>query len=235
MKMKSPTKNELLKIARDFWFSTPVKYSIPCDLAYAAQSILPINITSLPNLALEPVQRWFESHNISFPIKHNGRSLCACLVAYEGMGMIFLDGTDSEPERRFSLAHELAHFILEYKINRQKAVKALGDGILDVLDGKRKATVSERLDGIFSGVDIGPFVHTMERSIDGMIPTSQIQNSENMADILALELVAPHKQIKTYMSDKWTERKTATNEKVSQKMHLVTSGYQSTLFMIILV
>jgi len=203
--MKGLTKHRIRQIAQDFWSSTPVKYTTPCNLAHAAQSIFPISITSFPNLALEPVRFWFESRNIPLPVRHDGRKLRACLVAYEGMGMIFLDGTDSEHERRFSLAHELAHFILDYHLARQVAARVLGEGIAHVVDGKRYATIEERLDGILSGIDLGPFIHTMDRAKDGRIPTSAIQDSENMADLLALELAIPHKQVEIFMNDKWEE------------------------------
>ena len=201
--MMSLTKHRIRQIAQDFWSLTPVDYTPPCDLAHAAQSIFPVNITSLPNLALEPIRIWFKSRNIHLPLRHGGRKLCACLVAYEGMGMLFLDGTDSESERRFSLAHELAHFILEYHLVRLEAVATFGNGVAEVLDGKRQATIGERLDGILSGFDIGPFIHTMDRTDDGQIPTRDIQSSENMADLLALELVAPYKKIKIFMADRW--------------------------------
>jgi hypothetical protein len=197
------TKSKIRLIAQDFWSSTPVEYTPPCDLSHAAQLIFPINITSFPKLALTPVKAWFESRNIPLPIQQDCRKLCACLVAYEGMGMVFLDGTDPEDERRFSLAHELAHFILDYHLVRLEAVERLGDGITEVLDGKRKASIEERLDGIFAGIDVGPFVHTMHRTKNGKIPTDIIQQSENMADTLALELVAPFECVRKYMSGKW--------------------------------
>jgi len=203
--MKGLTKHRIRQIAQDFWSSTPVKYTTPCNLAHAAQSIFPISITSFPNLALEPVRLWFESRNIPLPVRHGGRRLRACLVAYEGMAMIFLDGTDPEHERRFSLAHELAHFILEYHLARLEAASVLGEGIIPVLDGKREATIEERLTGIFSGIDLGPFIHTMDRTEDGGIPSVEIQDSENLADLLALELVAPRKQVEIFMNGKWEE------------------------------
>jgi Zn-dependent peptidase ImmA (M78 family) len=36
-------------------------------------------------------------------------------MARAGHGFISLDGSDADDERRFSLAHELAHFLLDYQ------------------------------------------------------------------------------------------------------------------------
>jgi Zn-dependent peptidase ImmA (M78 family) len=102
-----------------------------------------------------------------------------------------LDAADPEDEQRFSLAHEISHFVLDYLSPRQKALAALGNDILDVLDGARKPTPQERLSGVLRGVIVGPYTNLMDRGTDNSIADVSTLDSETMADQLALELLAP--------------------------------------------
>lgn len=104
---------------------------------------------------------------------------------------MFLDGADPDSERRFSLAHEVAHFLSDYLEPRQKVLEFIGEGVRDVLDGIRPPTMEERLSSLFRGVHLGMFVHMMDRSSDGKISYVSVLEKEDRADALALELLAP--------------------------------------------
>ena len=52
-----------------------------------------------------------------------------------GTAYCLVDANDPDNERRFTTAHELAHFLLDYAEPRRKAIEALGEGIVPVLDG----------------------------------------------------------------------------------------------------
>jgi hypothetical protein len=105
--------------------------------------------------------------------------------------MIFLDGSDPEDEQRFSLAHEVAHFMLDYWQPRKQALSVLGPGIREVLDGRRAPTPEERLGGLLQSISWETFTHLMDRSPSGQVEHSRILDAEDRADQLALELLAP--------------------------------------------
>jgi Zn-dependent peptidase ImmA (M78 family) len=122
--------------------------------------------------------------------------LHACVVAFRGSGFIFLDSDNNLSERRFSTAHEIGHFLLDYWEKRQLAISRFGPSIEDVIDGIRPATVEERVHSMLSEVQITPFTHLMERKADGQLGCDSLQRSELHADSLALELLAPYETVK---------------------------------------
>ena len=54
------------------------------------------------------------------------RMLRACLVARHGYGVAFIDGTDDDAEQRFSIAHELAHFLAGLLERKATGFEAVG-------------------------------------------------------------------------------------------------------------
>lgn len=105
----------------------------------------PVMVARLPRPGVFGAERWLSRYG---PHSNWGagewgsqgdRQLRACLVAAEGNCCILLDAGDPPDEQRYSLAHEVAHFILEYQQPRQRAQRRLGDSALAVLDGQRPA------------------------------------------------------------------------------------------------
>lgn len=117
------------------------------------------------------------------------RAVRGCLVAARGGGVIFLDADDDEAERTFTLAHELAHFLADYCRPRHRAAAVLGDAVLDVLDGRRPATTTERFHALLRGVSLGAHLHLMHREPGWVAP--EVRDAEADADRLAWELLAP--------------------------------------------
>jgi Zn-dependent peptidase ImmA (M78 family) len=110
------------------------------------------------------------------------------------LSFIFLDSADSQPHQKFSLAHEVAHYLLDYHLPRQKVIERLTKTTLEVLDGLRQPTLTERVSGLLEGVELTPHTHFMERGAEGDILSREILRIEERADRLALELLAPYKQ-----------------------------------------
>ena len=106
-------------------------------------------------------------------------------------GCVLLNGADGAAELRFSLAHEVAHFLLDYHLPRQTAAERLGPTVLEVFDAHRPPTVSERVHAVLSGVSVGFHTHLMERSRNGVMGCGTVGEREESADNLALELLAP--------------------------------------------
>lgn len=192
------------KIAADFWNQVPkLKLQPPYDIAGAVSLILPLDIVSLCDLTLQKIDQWLSSKGISVPINVNDRHLHGFVLVNKGTGFIFINGTDVEEERLYTIAHEASHFILDYKIPRDKAINKIGNGIENVLDGLREATVDEQVEGIIHGISIRPFTHLLEKEGDGSFGSIKIFDSENNADALAIELLAPHAEvIKTTLNGK---------------------------------
>lgn len=152
---------------------------------------VPLAIMKLPRLGLSELRTWLRHRGLTVGLSGPDRPLRACLIARHGRGIVVLDGTDKEDDRRFSLAHEVAHFLLDYLQPRERAVHALGPAALDILDGVRPATIQERVAGVLKGVTLNVHVHLLERSGAGDVDRLSVLDAEDSADRLALELLAP--------------------------------------------
>jgi hypothetical protein len=155
--------NECARQAKQFWDQVGYVEPFPRSLERAVLWALPLGIVKLPRLGLSAMRSWLCRRGIDVYPGAPDRPLHGCLIARGGQGFVFLDGCDADDERRFSLAHEVAHFLRDYLGPRQRALDALGDGIADVLDGQREPTVDERLAGVLRGARLGMFTHLLER------------------------------------------------------------------------
>ncbi len=123
------------------------------------------------------------------------RPLHGLILAYLGQATIFVEANDPPDERRFTIAHELAHYLLDYYDPRHRVVQAAGRGALAVLDGLRPPTVEERLHVILAAAPLEVFTYFVERLPDGSPPSARIARSERDADLLAFELLAPRAEV----------------------------------------
>jgi hypothetical protein len=180
----------VLELAEAFWNEAGVAGPWPRDLRTAALNALPLSIEELPGLGVLRVADWLRDAGSTCPELGPDRRLRGCLVACDGHGIVFLDAGDPEDEQRFTLAHEIAHFLRDYRRPRQRAVALLGPGILDVLDGRRPARPDERLHGVLRGVPVGVHRHLLARADRGPLSPAVAQ-AEREADRLAFELLAP--------------------------------------------
>ncbi|HEX2094531.1 MAG TPA: ImmA/IrrE family metallo-endopeptidase [Longimicrobiaceae bacterium] len=149
---------------------------------------LPVAIVTLPRLASHTIQQWLRRRGIPVSVPQGHRDLMGCIVARCGYALILVPGTDPEEERRFTVAHEVAHLIVHYLLPRGVLIAALGEGIVDVLDGHRPPTLAERATAALSALHLGPHVHLMPRHGPG---AGTVLRFEDEADELALELLAP--------------------------------------------
>jgi Zn-dependent peptidase ImmA (M78 family) len=109
--------------------------------------------------------------------------------------MALIDGADEEDEQRFSIAHELAHFLRDYWNVRRQIRKRLARDAAEVLDGQRPPTSAERLQALLRNVSLGFDVHLMERDRDGYPMSACAAQAEEDADRLAFELLAPAEHV----------------------------------------
>ena len=190
----------IMNTAQEFWtlageVSNP---PLPRNMQTAIILALPLELYPVATLRVGHVLDWMRRVQLTQTIRGRNRRLRGCLLADRGKGTIFFDADDSDAEQRFTLAHELAHYLLDYLHPRERALSALGTSILPVLNGERAPTVEERLHAILSAVPLGVMSYIMERPDDGL-PTTSVIDIEDRADRLALELLAPAEALSTLM------------------------------------
>lgn len=183
-----------VELAATFWSAAGGPEPPPRSLRPAIARALPLGIVLLPRLRLAAVDRWLRRQGIECQTAAPDRALRAALVARRGHGLIFLDGVDPPDEQRFSLAHELAHFLHNYWRPRTEALARLGPSILAVLDGDRPPTSNERIDAVLTGARLGLQLHLLDRLEDGSADW-RIEVAERAADLLACELLAPAEEL----------------------------------------
>lgn len=167
----------------------------PRDLMTDVSMHLPVSVVPLPNLSAHAVRRWLEGRSIRHQVADADRALHGCLVARAGKAIVFIDVGDDEAEARFTLAHEIAHFILDHLLPRLRVLKAFGERIRPVLDGERAPTPEEMVSAVLDRVSLGLQVHLMSRGAGGAICAWDVEESEQRADRFALELLAPGQQV----------------------------------------
>jgi len=190
-------------IAREFWSSAGDRTQFPCELEAPVLWALPVAILKLPRLSIFDVETWLAMRGIQFRFQTSNRPLHGSLLAYQGRGCILLNGADSDSELRYSLAHETAHFLMNYLRPRRRAVNLLGSAILEVFDGFRTPTVRERVHGILGRIPIGFHVHFMGSNIGSKLDSNAIMELEDNADLLALEIIAPEEEVRRGVARVW--------------------------------
>jgi hypothetical protein len=172
----------------------------PRDLAEDIPLVLPLTVVPLPGLTPRKGLEWLVSHRRA----HGGLVATDGLkhgftVAHAGVGVLFLNSEDPPEQQRFTLAHEVAHFVLDHHQFRRRAEAAWGKGIRPVLDGKQEPTVEEQL---FSALERIPYrtpANFMDRNDTGRPRTGQVMESEQRADRLAFELLAPRRELQSLL------------------------------------
>jgi hypothetical protein len=173
-----------------FWDRCGEMEPFPRSLERYVALALPVTVIKLPCLKITDIQDWLTRRGASVAFDCNDRRLRGCLVARSGEGLIFVDGTDSPAELRFTIAHEVAHFLIDYLHPRLLAVRTFGSSARDVIDGFRPPTPSERLQAVLASTAINVHLNLMERGGEGET-SSYVQTIENRADRVGLALLAP--------------------------------------------
>lgn len=165
----------------------------PFPRTFAGVSLgFPVVVVECPGLALGVVRGWLVGRGTAVTVPGPDRPVRGCLVAHGWDGFVFVEADDPPAERRFTLAHELAHYLRDVWGRRRRAVAKLGPGIADVLDGRRPPTPDERLHSLLRGLPAGPVVHLLTRGPD---EPPEVRAAEAAADRLAFELLAPAAQV----------------------------------------
>ncbi len=185
--------NEAQDAIEFFWSAAGETEPFPRQLERPLLFALPVALVKLPRLTLWEIERWLHRRGPAISFSCQNRGVRGCLIAFGGKGMIFVDGADPADELRFTIAHEVGHFLVDYLLPRQKAGRRFGPSIWEVMDGMRVPTVAERLYAILDRTQIGVHTNLMDR-----VPADEHENLgkiEERADRVALELLASHELV----------------------------------------
>jgi IrrE N-terminal-like domain len=176
------TAEEFEQLAAELWQSCGGPPEPPRDLQPFVPLILPVFVVSLSALSAVRVFEWLTDRGLPVPDRDPpANPLLGCLVAHRGQGAIFLEESLKPPDRRFILAHEFAHFVLDYQAPRTRAIRRLGPSILPVLDGLQPSDDAIEFAAALATVPLGVHSHFLDFDAD----------CENRASQFALELLAP--------------------------------------------
>lgn len=178
-----------------FWDRCGAVEDFPRRLDRSIALALPVWVVKLPRLRLSAIEGWLAHRGVNFQFNCRDRALRGCLVACDGEGAMFVDGADPEDEQRFTVAHETAHFIIDYWAPREKAIEKFGQAIAEVFDGSRRPTVTERVHAALTGTAIGVYTNLMERDEARADFNPSAWEIEDRADRIALALLAPPEEV----------------------------------------
>lgn len=158
--------------------------------------LLPLLLEAQPGLTSGHVRLWLmKNRRAHGALPGKSRRLHGCMVAHAGKGVLFYDSADDENQQRFTLVHELAHFVLDHQLPRARAVRVFGRDILPVLDGRSVPSPHESLFSVLERIPLGVQVRLMERNASGDPCTGRAMEAELRADRLAFELLAPEEEV----------------------------------------
>jgi hypothetical protein len=166
----------------------------PRNLELAVVLHLPLAIIELPSLSGDAVVSWLRNSGVELDVHTPPRGLRGALLANGGSGLLFVSADDSQDERRLTVAHEAAHFALDYWMPRRQIAER-APHLLDVIDGKQAITEDVIADGLLARVRLGLQTHLFERDQQGKALDLNLATSEERATFAAWELLAPRESV----------------------------------------
>ena len=180
------------ELAGDTWNAAPVAVRQRRDIDAAVVWASPVAVVSLARLHLASVNRWLAEHGAP-ELPGGVDDLRGLLLAWRGHAAIFVDGTLPAGERRFTLAHEHGHFLLDYLLPRRRVLRDAPD-LLEVLDGRRDPTDADRARAALARVPLGLHTHLLHRDEGGGADDGTVA-AEDEASTYALEALAPWEEL----------------------------------------
>lgn len=180
-----------------FWKRAGGRSQYPADIGYAASCALAVAVHAAPGLTVRAAAARLSRFGVSLPSQFPSadRPLRGCIAVGQSGAIILVDGDDSEDERRFTVTHEVSHYILEARVHHDRALRLMGEDHIEILYGSREPTTDERVDAWLKRVRAIPFAHLMDRAPDGGYGCGQTLSAECDADSLAVEMLAPRSEM----------------------------------------
>ena len=178
-----------------FWKRAGGGPDFPADIGYAAMCALEVYVEEVSDLTTVAAASRIEGVDIGIPDGVSERRMHGCLAVGRRGAAILVEKNDDDAQKRFTIAHECAHFILGVRMNQERAASRLGPGFASILHGHREATPNERIDARLHGVSSDPLVHFMDRTSTGAYGCGRVHEAECGADDLAVEILVPRSEL----------------------------------------
>ena len=183
-----------------FWKRAGGRSGYPADIAYAVMCALDVYVDEVANLTPASAAARIGRGGLWQSDGVYERGLRGCVIVGQAGAAILVEKSDDEAEKRFTIAHEVAHYILEVKRHHERASDRLGPEFADALYGLREATPTERIDAWLSNARSEAFAHFMDRAPGGGYGCSRTLEAECAADDLAVEILAPRSELAAAIS-----------------------------------
>ena len=189
------TKGEgyIRKLAGDVRARAPRDADASLDVESFVAWAAPLAVVVLPELNLASTHGWLTERGVGLGFGDRDRPLRGLLLAWRGSGLIFVDGSLPEVDRRFTVAHELGHFLLDYLESRVRVLHRAPD-LLEVLDGHRSVTTQDRARAVLEQIKLGVHTHLLDRDPHGGAAWD-VERGEDQSSRFALELLSPWKAV----------------------------------------
>jgi Zn-dependent peptidase ImmA (M78 family) len=184
----------LRELAARFWSAAPDHIGRERDVAAAIAWSARLAVVALSPLTLRAIRQWLSDRNVPVSGDLDGSTVRGFLVAWRGIGVVFFDGTLDSAERRFTLAHEVGHFLLDYDEPRQRVLRDAPE-LLEVVDSVRPLTASDRAQALLARVPVGVHTHLLEYGGSSQDDFGADDHAEDEASRFALELLAPWAEV----------------------------------------
>ncbi len=179
-----------------FWQRVGARPDFPVAIGYAAMCALEVHVEEVDNLTTITAASNLEGIRIHTPGSIDERRIHGCLAVNRHGATILVEKSDDEAQKRFTIAHECAHFILAVRAHQEHAACRLGYDVSDVLHGRQEATPTARIDAHLSNVHLKPLAHVMDRTATGRYSCARVHQAECLADDLAAEILAPRAELR---------------------------------------
>jgi hypothetical protein len=187
----APDRAEYVRtLAGRFWATAPERVRRERDVEAALAWSTRLTLVILSPLTLAAIRRWLAERGVPASGEAGDHASRGFLVAWRGVGVVFCDGAFGVAERRFTIAHELGHFILGYSEPRGRVMRDAPE-LLEVVDGIRSATSADRARAALARVPIGIHTHVFDDDVSAPSDLTVAGLAEDEASRFALELLAP--------------------------------------------
>lgn len=179
------------------WFRKLIdgRAEFPVDMRYAPMCALDVYVEEVASLTTGKAASRLERLGIRTPDGIDERAIHGCLIVGRSGAGVLVEENEGEAQKRFTIAHECAHFILGVRRHQERAASRMGQDFTDVLHGLRGATPDERIDAWLRGVRSDALVHFMDRTPTGGYGCARTGDAECLADDLAVEILAPRSEL----------------------------------------
>lgn len=180
---------DLEHCAAAFWEPIPERTSFPRDLERYLPLHYQASIETLSGLTVQRVHEWLSAIGFAPTNPQKNRRLDGCIIAQKGHAILFIDDALSLDQRRMIVAHETAHYWIDYELPRRRMKMRFGDDSVKILDQERTAETVEILMATAAGAPIQAFYHYHFKD------HKQETEVEQRANTLACLLMAPRREV----------------------------------------